>query len=375
MSSPDFPVELSLEAPLAIVDLETTGGDPARHRVTEVAVITVDGFRVTGEWSTLVNPETTIPADIQALTGITNDMVAGAPRFASLAAELHERLGGRVFIAHNASFDYGFLRSEFERAGRRFEAPTLCTVRLSRRLYRGEGGHSLDALIARHALDCRARHRAFGDAEVLWQFLRRAASDHGDEVLAVAARQALRQIVLPPQLERAAVDAVPEAPGAYLLYGEGAAPLYVGHGLNLRARVLSHFEGYRHAGKAARLAREVRRIEWQRSAGELGARLREAKLVRTLRPELNRIPRARDLGSEPLWPHRSPLGVVERAPDGERSEVHVVDRWRYLGTASCEADLAELLEARQRAPFDAEHWRILSRHLSRRGARTIELAA
>lgn len=373
MSSSDFSGALSLEAPLAIVDLETTGGDPARHRVTEIAVITLDGFRVTGEWSTLVNPETAIPADIQALTGITNDMVAGAPRFGQLAAELHERLGGRVFIAHNASFDYGFLRSEFERAGRGFEAPTLCTVRLSRRLYRGESGHSLDALIARHALDCRARHRAFGDAEVLWQFLRRAASDHGDEVLTVAARQALRRIVLPPQLERAAVDAVPEAPGAYLLYGEGAAPLYAGHGLNLRARVLSHFEGPARAGKAARLAREVRRIEWQRSAGELGGRLREAKLVRALEPQLNRIVRVREPAEEPPWPYRGPLGVVERDPAGERSEVHVIDRWRYLGTASCGADVAELLEARHRAPFDAGHWRILSRHLARRGVRTIEL--
>src|SRR3982074_510738 len=86
--------ELRLEAPLAIVDLETTGGSPAWDRVTEIAVVEIDGFEVTSEWSTLVNPETTIPAAIQALTGITNDMVAGAPRFAALAEGLFDRLGG-----------------------------------------------------------------------------------------------------------------------------------------------------------------------------------------------------------------------------------------------------------------------------------------
>jgi DNA polymerase-3 subunit epsilon len=368
---------LRLEAPLAIVDLETTGGSPARHRITEVAVIEVDGWRVSSQWSTLVNPETAIPADIQALTGITNDMVAGAPRFAALARELHERLGGRVFVAHNARFDYGFLRSEFERTGRSFDPPTLCTVRLSRRLYRDQGGHSLDALIERHGIDCRARHRALGDADALWQFLRIAAAEHGDEVLAVAARQALHQVVLPPRLERSMIEAIPEAPGAYLLYGEGPAPLYVGNGINLHARVLSHFSAYPRTEKAARLAREVTRIEWQRTAGELGARLREASLVRTLGPALNRSSRRRDAGpgEEPAWPHRTPLGIVERDARGERSEVHVVDRWRYLGTACSEADIGELLDGRASAPFDPEHYRILERHLGRRRARVVELAA
>src|SRR4051812_19066149 len=106
-----------LDAPLAIVDLETTGADPASDRITEIAVLEVQGFEVTAEWSTLVNPGAGIPSPIQLLTGITNEMVAAAPRFADLAAALHERLAGRVFVAHNARFDYGFLRREFDRAG------------------------------------------------------------------------------------------------------------------------------------------------------------------------------------------------------------------------------------------------------------------
>ena len=165
-----------LDAPLAIVDLETTGAHPAWNRVTEIAVVEVQDGEVASEWSTLVNPGAPIPAGIQALTGVTNAMVEDAPAFEDIARELHERLEGRVFVAHNARFDYGFLRREFERAGLRFQARTLCTVKLSRRLFPGHARHSLDSLVERHGLKFGAqggaRHRALGDAQAVWQFLR-----------------------------------------------------------------------------------------------------------------------------------------------------------------------------------------------------------
>jgi DNA polymerase-3 subunit epsilon len=187
-----------LDAPLSIVDLETTGAHPVHDRVTEVAVIEVRAGEVTDEWSTLVNPGCAIPPGIQALTGITNDMVADAPSFRRLAENLHERLAGRVLVAHNAHFDYGFLRQEFARAGIDFRAKTLCTVKLSRRLYPEHARHNLDSLIARHGLDCRARHRALGDAQAVWQFLRLAAEERGADIVAVAARQVAKQPSLPP---------------------------------------------------------------------------------------------------------------------------------------------------------------------------------
>src|SRR4051812_13585386 len=246
--------ELRLEAPLAIVDLETTGGAASWDRVTEIAVMEIDGFEVTSEWSTLVNPETTIPAEIQALTGITNDMMAGEPPFAALAGALLERRGGGVFVAHNARFDCGFLRHEFERAGRKFLAKTLCAVRLSRRLYPEHRGHNLDSLIERHGIDCRARHRALGDADAVWQFLRIAADEHGPEILAVAARQVAKRTALPPHIERSAIDAIPEAPGVYLFYGEGRTPLYIGKSINMRQRVLAHFSADLRSEKEMHLA-------------------------------------------------------------------------------------------------------------------------
>jgi DNA polymerase-3 subunit epsilon len=455
----------SLHAPLAIVDLETTGGQPGWDRVTEIGVIEVDGFEVTGEWSTLVNPGAAIPAPIQALTGITNEMVAAAPSFAQLAGDLYERLAGRLFVAHNARFDYGFLRREFERAGLKFMARTLCTVRLSRRLYAAHSSHNLDSLIARHGIACKARHRALGDADAVWQFLRIAAREHGEEILSVAARQVSRQTTLPPHIDRAQVDAIPEAPGVYAFRGEAGTPLYVGMSRNLRTRVLQHFTSRFH------WAAEVRRIDWQRTVGELGALLREARLVKELQPAYNRqlrrpeslcgfvfdmkrlrLAQPHEIDAETLpyvhglfrsrrdalnalraladehrfclqslgfdspartagcfrfqlgkcagvcagkesihvhhgrvaealarlkaaeWPHDGPLGIVEADREREATEVHVVDRWCYLGTASSDGELAELLEG-ARPRFDYDHYKILARHLGKKGVRTMPLAA
>jgi len=285
-----------LAEPLAIVDLETTGAHPAWDRITEIAVLEAQGGEVTAEWSTLVNPGTPIPAAIQALTGITNAMVADAPRFESLAEDLHARLAGRVFVAHNARFDYGFLRSAFERSGIRFHARTLCTVRLSRRLYPEHARHNLDSLIARHRIACRARHRALGDAEAVWRFLQTAIEEHGTDVVSTAARQIARQPSLPAHLDRAAVDAIPEAPGVYLLYGERDVPLYVGKSVTMRSRVLAHFADNLRSPREMQLAREVRRIDFRRTAGELGALLREAQLVKDLAPVFNRqLRRVNDL--------------------------------------------------------------------------------
>lgn len=307
------------DAPLAIVDLETTGAHPAWDRVTEIAVIEVNGgvqdSDVVSEWSTLVNPGTSIPPAIQALTGITNDMVADAPAFEDLAAGLYERLEGRVFVAHNARFDYGFLRHEFERAGLRFQAKTLCTVKLSRRLYPEHARHNLDSLIHRHQLRLGtsgdARHRALGDAQAVWQFLRIAAEERGAEELQSVARQLAQLPALPAHIERGVVDDIPEAPGVYLFYGENGAPLYVGKSIAMRSRVLQHFSGDVHSSREAQIAREIRTIEWRRTCGEMGALLLEAALVKELLPVFNRqLRRAGDLCGFSF--HSGELKLVEK---------------------------------------------------------------
>ena len=120
---------------MAFVDIETTGGYPGVHRVIDIAVIGATGDRLDFEWQTLVHPGVRVSAGITALTGIDDDMLADAPPFERVARELRERLAGRVFVAHNVRFDYGFIRREFARMGTEWRSPNLCTVRLSRALY------------------------------------------------------------------------------------------------------------------------------------------------------------------------------------------------------------------------------------------------
>jgi DNA polymerase-3 subunit epsilon len=283
-----------LDSSLVFVDLETTGANPAFDRVIEVGIVKVSGGRIEYEWSTLVDPETSIPPLIQGFTGISNEMVRGAPRFAAVADEVFARIEGSVFVAHNARFDYGFLKNEFKRLGLAFQPRVLCTVKLSRALYPEHHRHGLDALIARHGLACDSRHRALGDARVLWDFVRLAQAEKPPEAIQAALKKAMKAPSLPSGLETTAVDAVPEAPGVYLFHGENELPLYIGKGVNMRARVQSHFAADHGSGRAMRIAREVKRIEWIETAGELGALLLEARLIKERQPVHNRQLRRND---------------------------------------------------------------------------------
>src|ERR1043166_9145255 len=277
---------------LAFVDLETTGMSAGEDRVTDVGIVRVEGG-VVDEWSTLVNPECSIPAGIQALIGITNAMVAHSPTFERVADDVAARVAGCVMVAHNARFDYGFLKHEFARLGRRFSAKVLCTVKLSRQLYPDTGPHHLDAIIDRHGLPAADRHRALGDARILWSFVQALYRDRPQDEIELAVRRILRTPSLPPQLAPDALEAIPEAPGVYRFYGLNALPLYVGKSVNLRERVAAHFSSDYRSANDLRLSAEITRIEFDETAGELGALLRESQLVKKLLPAYNQRLRRR----------------------------------------------------------------------------------
>lgn len=174
----DPEVPSRLDARLAILDLETSGTSAARDRIIEIGLVQMCDGVIEDQWSTLVNPEIELSDFIEDYTGISSQMVADAPPFTGLAHELLNRLDGRILVAHNAAFDYGFLRQEFSRIGINFHIPAICTVRLSRRLYPKEKKHSLDTLMTRHNLSCDSRHRALGDARVLVDFLQVLRDQH-----------------------------------------------------------------------------------------------------------------------------------------------------------------------------------------------------
>ncbi len=276
------------DAPVAFVDVETTGGNAGWHRVTDVAIVAMRGGEVEWEWHSLVNPGVSIPPSIQVLTGITDAMVADAPRFEDLAGEILQRLEGRTFVAHNVRFDYGFVRTELRRAGHGYSAPQVCTVRLSRHLYPDGGRHNLDAVMQRHGIVCNARHRALPDARVLAQFWRVLREAWPAERLELALETVSRRPVLPPQIPASIIDELPESTGVYRFFGATDALIYVGKANNIRERVLANFAGAARESKAQRLAAQTQRIEWTETAGELGALLLESRLVRELKPVYNR---------------------------------------------------------------------------------------
>jgi DNA polymerase-3 subunit epsilon len=447
---------------VVFLDLETTGGSPTFDRIIEIGLVEIDRGRWVGEWSTLINPHRHIPQGVQTLTGITDEMVESAPAFDEVSGALAQRLDGKVLAAHNARFDYGFLRSEFRRAGLSYSAPVLCTVKLARRLFPEHGRHNLDALIVRHAIFCINRHRALGDAQVLWELAQIWRRELDDGSVNAACAELLRQPTIPAGLPQDAFDRLPEVPGVYILYGANDLALYVGRSANIRSRVLAHFAGDPPARMDMHMAREVQRVDWSETAGELGAYLQQSQLLKELAPVYNRQSRRADelcawrwrpeqaeappelvdaselesdalrnvyglfrsrasacealralasthglclvmLGLEPRsangacsayplnccrgactgaesairhamrvvqalsklrikpWPYRGRVGLRETDPHTERSELHVVDEWCYLGTGRTEAEVHELKESTRKAPFDLDTYKMLRR--------------
>ncbi|MGB8327582.1 MAG: exonuclease domain-containing protein [Steroidobacteraceae bacterium] len=308
------------DAPVAFVDVETTGGHPAFHRVIEIGLVAARGEELEYQWNTLVNPGVAIPVCIEQFTGITNEMVREAPAFEDIVNELVARLDGRLFVAHNARFDYGFIRGEFRRAGREFSSRVACTVKLSRLLDPEMPRHNLDALIEHHGLACAARHRALPDAAALWQYWRRLRDTRPLATLEAALAQITRRPAAPPQLPPGIIDELPESHGVYRFLGDEGALLYVGKANNIRERVLQHWQSATVDGKSQRLFSETRRVDWTLTAGELGALLLEARTVRTGKPLYNRRLRG---GVTLSW----------LVPDGGAPPVLVPLDWTTLGTA------------------------------------------
>lgn len=162
-----------------VVDLETTGLSPGRaHRVTEIAAVEVRRGEIAGEFSTLVNPGRPIPARVARLTGITDETVADAPRFAEVAGIVRRKLEGRVFVAHNVPFDWRFLSEEMRRTGGPLpRGPRLCTLRLARRLLPELGSKALDGVADHYGIEIEERHRAAGDARATASLLPRLLAE------------------------------------------------------------------------------------------------------------------------------------------------------------------------------------------------------
>lgn len=270
------------------IDTETTGCRPTIDRVIDIGFYHVIDNEIVHQWQQLINPEIAIPVNIQRLTGITDEMVADAPLFADIAKDLSTMIKGKVFVAHNARFDYAFIRNEMKRAGLSFQAKTLCTVKLSRKLFPGEQRHNLDAIATRFKLDVTTRHRALADADLLVQFFKQLPQYIPTDTLNEILKKSLKEHILPDGIAKEIVEELPETAGVYRFYGDSGALLYVGKSTCIKDRVLSHFSGDHLSNKEMQLSQQVKSIDYINTAGELGALLKEAQLIKFTNPIFNR---------------------------------------------------------------------------------------
>ena len=318
-----------------IIDIETTGGKSTRDRITEVAIIRHDGKKELDRWSSLINPETYIPAGITELTGISQEMVADAPKFYEVAKEIVERTEGCIFVAHNARFDYSFIREEFRRLGYTFTRKQLCTVRLSRQAFPGLASYSLGRLCTHFGITNAARHRAMGDAAATTILLEKILGQEENEATAEdLINLGIKEALLPTNLNLEKLHALPESSGVYYFHNIKGEVVYVGKSINIKKRVAEHFA--KKTEKARRLQHHVHEVTYEVTGSELIALLLESFEIKRLRPKINRAQKIRNF---PYIIHtwHNAQGYrcfgIDKVSLKERKQLNVISEYPKLGSA------------------------------------------
>ena len=271
----------------AIVDIETTGGYADNHRVTEIAIYHHNGTQITDKFHTLVNPGREIPGFITGLTGITSQMVSKAPSFDEMASEIQHWLKDRVFVAHNAHFDYSFIKKEFEEMGINWQAKKLCTVRLSRKIIPGLGSYSLGRLAESLGVLISNRHRAGGDAEATAKIFSILLQRDNGGVIAKALKRNSGETMLPPNLSKEEFEKLPAKPGVYYFLDARGQIIYVGKAINIKKRIAGHFTGDAREWNRSNIRNEIHNISYELTGNELIALILESQEIQRLWPKYN----------------------------------------------------------------------------------------
>ncbi len=277
----------------AVVDIETTGGMARRDRITEIAIALYDGEKIIDSYESLVNPERSIPTEITRITGITNSMVANAPKFFEIAKKVVEMTDGAIFVAHNVRFDYSFIREEFAALGFTYTRKQLCTVVLSRKAFPGLRSYSLGNLIRHFDIKVENRHRAMDDVlatvDVMGRILRQEDGQHQVDRIINAGIKASH---LPKDITLERIHSLPESAGVYYFYNEYGHVIYVGKSINIRKRIMQHFGKI--DDKTDKFIKKVADITYEETGNELVAMLLESSEIKALQPEINKAQRTKD---------------------------------------------------------------------------------
>lgn len=275
----------------AIIDIETTGGSARTEKITEIAIYLHDGEKVTDEWVTLVNPERSIPYFITNLTGITNEMVQDAPKFYEIAKKIVEMTEGRAFVAHNAKFDYSFIRQEFKSLGFNYRRKILDTVSLGRKLFPGHRSYSLGNICRDLNININGRHRAAGDAlatvKLFEMLLEKDSEINGSRSNLI---RNTRLSKLNPKLDITKLDQIPDSPGVYYFYNEDGELIYIGKSRNLQERISTHLSNNT-TSRSMEMRDLIADIDWEETGSELIALLMESFEIKENKPLYNRAQR------------------------------------------------------------------------------------
>jgi DNA polymerase III subunit epsilon len=275
----------------SIIDIETTGGSALQEKITEIAVYLHDGDKITDEFISLVNPERNIPYFITNLTGITNEMVENAPRFFEIAKKIIEMTEGTTFVAHNARFDYSFIRQEYKSLGYNFKRNILDTVTLSRKLLPGHKSYSLGNLCKDLNITINGRHRAGGDAFAtvrLLEILMRKDIEINEHQSSLFKKTKASK--LNPRLDTSKIDRIPDEPGVYYFYNEKGDLIYIGKSRNLQQRISTHLSNNT-TNRAMEMRDVIADIDWETTGSELIALLKESFEIKKNKPHYNRAQR------------------------------------------------------------------------------------
>ncbi len=266
-----------------IIDVETTGTNPGSEKITEIAIYRHDGKQITDTFTSLVNPERPIPWRITQLTGISDKMVEKAPLFCEIAKKIVEITEGCTFVAHNAAFDYNFIKTEFARLAYNYSRNRLCTVRLSRKLIPGLPSYSLGNLCSSLNIPIESRHRAAGDAFATVKLF--------ELLLSLQPEEETRSFKgLATGFDPEILMALPEETGVYYLHNQAGDVIYTGKSLNIKDRIIQHLSNPT-TRKAVEMNANISDISYELTGSELIALLLESAEIKRLLPVYNRAQR------------------------------------------------------------------------------------
>jgi DNA polymerase III subunit epsilon len=271
----------------AIVDIETTGGYASAHGITEISIQVFDGDKVVEKFESLINPGQSIPYYIQAMTGISNEMVADAPKFEEVAERVQQLLHENIFVAHNVNFDYSFVKSHLAASGYQLNSKKLCTVRLSRKIFPGFPSYSLGNLCRSLDITIEKQHRAGDDAGATVKVFQKLLQHDANKHITKSLQRNSKEQMLPPNVPKADFERLPYVPGVYYFHDEKGKVVYVGKAKNIRNRVNSHFSNNSESRQKQNFMRYVHAISFQITGTELMACILESTEIKRLWPIFN----------------------------------------------------------------------------------------